>query len=134
MPDCIFCKIASGEVPSYAIKKTDGAMAFLDIHPLAPGHTVVIPTRHGRFIEEFSDDEVKAIFVLVRDVAALLKERMKAEGITIGLNQGDAAHEGVAHLHVHLLPRFADDGGGSLHTIVKNPPSESLEEVLKKLA
>ncbi|MBI2623607.1 MAG: HIT family protein [Candidatus Liptonbacteria bacterium] len=133
MSDCLFCKIAAHAIPAYVIYEDDVALAFLDIHPKAPGHTVVIPKVHVAALAGLDGGRVGPLFLAVQRVARMARERLLAEGLTIGINEGRASGQTVEHLHVHVLPRFEKDGGGSIHSVVENPPKESLEAMQKKL-
>jgi histidine triad (HIT) family protein len=131
--DCLFCKIAAKQIPAAIIHEDDRTLAFLDIHPCAPGHAVVIPKFHSPTIVDLPDAEVGPLFVAVKKVAELLKRSLKPDGITIGINQGRASGQEVDHLHVHLMPRWNNDGGGSVQSAVNNVPKESVEEVKEKI-
>lgn len=115
------------------VAETPEAMALLDIHPCAPGHTLVIPKVHVTSLSELPENMVPHLFGLARKMATRLNEVLKPDGLTIGINQGTGGHQGLPHLHVHLLPRYLDDSGGSVHTIVKNPPQESLVTMVEKI-
>ena len=106
-------------------------MAFLDIHPLAPGHTVVIPKSHAENILELDENSVAPLFLTVRKMVGALKQSLAPEGFTIGINHGRTA--GIDHLHIHIMPRWLDDGGGSIHSVVNNPPKESLDSIKVKI-
>jgi histidine triad (HIT) family protein len=134
MSDCVFCKIAMKAVPAYVVQEDADTLAFLDIHPRAPGHTMVVPKAHMEKLADCAEAQISTLFAAVRRVAALLRERLRADGLTIGINEGEASGQTVGHLHVHLIPRFRGDGGGSLHSVVENPPHESIEALQKKLA
>lgn len=130
MPECIFCRIAEHDLSAEIVYEDENAVAFLDINPIAPGHTVIIPKRHTANILELEDDGVRGLFVAVRNVMKSVQEAMKPAGFNYGVNQGRVAGQVIDHLHVHLLPRFEDDGGGSMHSIVRNPPKQqTLEEI-----
>jgi histidine triad (HIT) family protein len=131
--NCLFCSIAEGETPAALVFESEGAVAFLDIHPKAPGHTMVIPRAHRENILELTDAEVPFVFTAVREVTGTLRHALRPDGFTIGINHGRKAGQAIDHLHVHILPRFGGDGGGSLHTIVENTPQESVEEMEKKI-
>jgi histidine triad (HIT) family protein len=131
--DCLFCKIAGKEVPAYVVYEDPFVVGFLDIHPKSPGHTVVIPRVHAETLAALGENAVAPLFLAVRRVAATLRERLRAEGLTIGINEGIAGGQTVEHLHVHLMPRFGNDGGGSVHGVVENPPRESLAAMQKKV-
>lgn len=130
---CIFCKVIRKEIPAYIVYEDEMALGFLDIHPRAPGHVMVIPKYHAATISELPGDLVDPVFQAVRKVAKRLEEVLGADGMTIGVNQGPISGQTVPHLHVHLMPRFADDGGGSIHSVVDNAPKESLETLQDKI-
>lgn len=133
MPDCIFCKVAAHEIPAEIVGEDDRALAFLDIHPQAPGHTMVIPKVHAAKLADLPLDEVGPLFKMVRDIARELEHALAADGMTIGVNQGEVSGQTVPHLHIHLFPRFKGDGGKSVHSVVQNPPRESLQEIGEKI-
>lgn len=133
MPDCLFCKVANKEVPAAVVYEDAHVSAFLDVHPKAPGHLLVIPKVHAAHIRELPDAELGPLFAAVKTMSKRLEERLGAEGFTIGINDGEVGGQAVAHLHVHILPRFAGDKGGSVHTVVENPPRESVQEIAAKL-
>lgn len=131
--DCLFCKIASKAVPATIIYEDDHAIAFLDIIPRAPGHTMVIPKYHASTLTDLPEEEVGPLFLAVRKTAKLLLSGLHPDGITIGINQGKASGQEVDHLHVHIVPRSHDDGGSSVQSVVHNSPHESLDEIAKKI-
>jgi histidine triad (HIT) family protein len=133
MTDCLFCKIAAGEIPGEIIYQDARALAFLDIMPKAPGHTMVIPKIHAANILDLPEAEIGPLFAAVRKIAELLTRVLKADGLTIGINQGKASGQEVEHLHIHLLPRWRSDRGGSIQSVVHNAPKESLKDIAKKL-
>jgi len=136
MNDCLFCNIANSKIPAQIVYEDEYALGVLDIHPRAAGHTMVIPKRHAETILDVPDEDLGALFQAVKRVAALLKKTLEPEGFTIGINHGKVSGQAVDHLHVHIIPRWRNDGGTSLHGIV-NPPeggfSESLDDMRKKI-
>ncbi len=134
MDDCLFCKIAAGEIPSMKVLETDGAFAFLDIHPLSDGHTVVVPKAHSSDITGLPDSDLLPLFSAVREVVARLRLKLGVEHFTIGINHGTAAGQLVEHVHVHVIPRSTGDGGSSLHGVLpKGTAREPLENILKRI-
>lgn len=133
MEDCLFCKIAAKQIPSAVIYEDDKAFGFLDIHPRSPGHAVVIPKYHAPNIVELPASEVGPLFAAVKHVTDLISKNLKPDGITIGVNQGRASGQEVDHIHVHLMPRWHGDGGGSIQSVVNNIPKETVEEIRKKI-
>lgn len=132
-PNCIFCKIARREIAAEIIYEDMHAVGFLDIHPCAAGHTVVVPKRHAETILDLENGEVGTVFTAVRRVVALLKKSLHPDGFTIGINHGQTVGQAVPHLHVHVIPRFMGDGGKSIHVVVTNPPAESLAAIAQKI-
>ncbi len=132
--NCIFCKIASGEIPAQAVYEDGRALAFLDIMPRTPGHTMVIPKTHAPNLLELPDAEIAPLFAAVKKVAEMLSRKLKCDGITIGINQGRASGQEVDHLHVHVMPRWYGDGGEPVQSLVNRKSKETLEEIRKKIA
>ena len=133
MPECLFCSIVKKEIPAEIVYEDEGVVAILDIHPCAPGHTVVIPRRHAETILSLADDELGPVMRGVKNVTVKLLASLKADGFTVGVNHGRVAGQVVEHLHIHVIPRWAGDGGGSIHSVVRNAPRESLEQIKKRI-
>jgi histidine triad (HIT) family protein len=129
--DCIFCKVIAKEVPGYFILEENEFVAFLDIFGSAPGHTLVVPRRHGYSILEYSDKELGIFMGGVQTVAKKLKKALKTDSITIGINHEE--EKGVPHLHIHLIPRFNSDGGKILQSLTKTPMKEDLKKIAEKI-
>ncbi len=115
------------------IYEDEKTIAFLDINPLASGHTLIIPKEHADAIAALSEESVGSIFLTARKITDMLQNALKPEGFTIGINQGPASRGGIEHLHVHVVPRWHADEGGSIHSIVNNPPRESIEETRRRI-
>jgi len=145
MPDCLFCKIAQKEIPSAVVYEDEATLGFLDINPCSPGHTMVIPKTHAENIIDLPDNSVGPLFMAVKKVTALLNNKLGREGFTlpnspgnlggftIGINQGIMAGQAIDHLHIHIMPRYEGDGGGSLHSVVHFTGKESVEVIAKKI-
>ncbi len=131
--DCIFCKIGAKEIPAHMTYEDEHAFAILDIHPVAPGHTMVIPKLHAANLLELPPQEVGPVFEAVQAVTARLQEVLRPDGFTIGINHGDVSGQTVKHLHIHVLPRFMNDGGKSIHAVVHNPGNEDTAALAKRL-
>ena len=110
MSDCIFCKIANGEIPSATVYEDDNFRAILDIAPSHKGHTIILPKNHAANIFELPEDIAKGIFPVAKKVATAIKETTGCDGVNILQNNGAAAGQSVFHLHVHVVPRFEGDG------------------------
>ncbi len=104
--DCIFCKIVSKRAGAVIVFEDEHSLAFLDIHPLNPGHTLVVPKKHYPSMAEMPPDEVGRVFVSVAKVMRGVMKASKADGINIGQSNGRAASQEVFHMHVHVIPRY----------------------------
>lgn len=110
MDSCIFCKIIRGELPSYKVYEDEHTLAFLDIHPVHPGHVLVIPKAHADNIFEISANHWGYVQETVRKVAIAIEKSMGADGVNLLMNNREHAGQVVDHAHVHLIPRFKGDG------------------------
>lgn len=131
--DCLFCKIIKKEVAANAIYEDDHALAILDVHPRAPGHALVLPKVHAATILDLPEEELGPVFSAVRTVTEKLRRALAPDGFTIGINHGKTAGQAVEHLHIHIIPRWAGDGGSSIHGVVENPSNESVEQIAEKI-
>ncbi len=132
--DCIFCKIISVEIPTKIIAKTENSIAFLDAFPLTKGHTLVIPKKHHEKIQNMSPEENTDLFSTIHKVISKVD---KLTGATlVAIHNGKDAGQEIPHLHVHLVPRSADDSGGPIHCLFDstlNVSDSELDEIYKKL-
>ena len=104
--DCIFCKIAEKQADATVVYEDADTLAFLDIHPLNPGHTLVIPKKHFTNMLEMPPAEAGRVFVSVARVMRGVETASKADGISVGQSNGKAASQEVFHMHVHIIPRY----------------------------
>lgn len=118
MPDCLFCKIIRGEVPTAKIYEDDRTLAFLDINPVNPGHTLVIPKKHAVDIFDIEESEWTAVMETARKVAHAIEQSISPEGVNLAMNNRPGAGQVVFHAHVHVMPRVSDDG----HKLWKGQP------------
>lgn len=107
---CIFCKIVSKEIPCYKIYEDDQVLAFLDIKPVSPGHTLAIPKTHYQNLEEISEADLATLIVVVKKIGALLKDKLGIAGYNVIENNDASAGQIIPHIHFHIIPRFEDDG------------------------
>ena len=110
MRDCIFCRIAAGEMPAVRVLETPEVLAFLDIAPVNYGHTLVIPKAHHQNLLELPDALWTAMGQVCRRVAQALQATLFAQGFNIGMNNFEAAGQVVFHAHLHVIPRYYTDG------------------------
>jgi histidine triad (HIT) family protein len=125
MEECLFCKIIRGEIPSEKIYEDEKTIAFLDINPRNPGHTLVVPKKHHKTIIEMSEKEASDLFVIVRKMAIAVKEGMQADGISISQSNDIAAGQIIPHVHFHVIPRFNTEGPVGLEGIL---PAKKLDK------
>ena len=107
--DCIFCKIANGEIPSKTLYEDDSFRVILDISPASKGHAIILPKNHASNIYELSNEDAGKIMIVAKKVATVLKEVLSCDGMNILQNNGETAGQTVFHLHVHLIPRYKND-------------------------
>ena len=107
--NCLFCKIAAGAIPSAKVYEDDKVLAFLDIAPFNPGHTIIVPKTHCVSSTELDPQFLAAIAVVAPRIGAALVRAAKAEGFNLLLNNGRVAGQVVPHVHAHVIPRRADD-------------------------
>ena len=117
MSDCVFCGIVAGDLPARTVYEDDDVLAFLDANPLARGHTLVVPKEHAETVSEMADDTRDAVFAAAGRLAPVVERGVEADATTIGMNNGSAAGQEVPHAHVHVVPRFDNDGVGPLHAL-----------------
>ena len=108
-PDCLFRKIVAGEIPSTRIYEDDRTVAFMDINPATRGHVLVVPREHSRDLLSIDPDDLTAVTLSAQRVAALVPERLGADGVNLLNSCGRAAWQTVFHFHVHVIPRYAGD-------------------------
>lgn len=131
MPDCIFCKIIAGELPSYKVYEDSDVLAFLDIHPTNPGHTLVIPKAHHKdFLDTPADLQSKLIQVIGK-LAPIIMKAVGAEAFNLFVNNGAVAGQIIFHTHFHIVPRFTTDGHKLWHG--KDMNSEQFTEIAKNI-
>ncbi len=110
MEDCIFCKIANGDIPSATIYEDEDFRAILDLGPAAKGHALLLPKKHYADLFEIPDEEAAKAFLTAKKVAGALVKAAGAEGVQIVQNNGEAAGQTVFHLHIHMIPGYKKDG------------------------
>ena len=129
MPDCIFCAIVEGEIPSRTVYETDDVLAFLDVNPLSRGHTLVVPKAHHERLTDMPEPLAAEVSAALYHVTAAVEAAVDADGTTIAFNNGEAAGQEVPHLHGHVIPRWHGDGGGPIHAIAGERPNLSDDEM-----
>ena len=108
-PHCIFCKIVRGQIPSARVLETDEAVAFLDINPVNPGHTLLVPKAHHAHLADLPDALAAHLASLLPRLCRAVRTATGADGLNVIVNNGRAAGQTVDHVHWHVIPRFHDD-------------------------
>lgn len=130
--DCIFCKIANGEIPSRTIYEDDMFRVILDLGPAAKGHALVLPKEHFSNLYEIPEDWCAKAFCVAKKVAARMTEKLGCEGFNLLQNNGVEAGQTVFHFHIHLIPRYKD-GGELIGWTAQNPTPEELDAVKEQI-
>lgn len=123
--NCIFCKIAAGEIPSKTLYEDEQFRVILDLGPAAKGHALILPKEHYENIYEIPDETVADAMKLAKKMAGIMTEKLNCDGFNIVQNNGVVAGQTVFHFHMHLIPRYKGDG----QTIGWKPGEPSQEEL-----
>ena len=126
--DCIFCKIANGEIPSKTIYEDDVVRVFLDLGPATKGHALVVPKEHADNLYELSEETAAHVMKVAKKMATTMTEKLGAVGFNLVQNNGEAAGQTVMHFHLHLIPRYVDDKQIMMWR-PGSPTQEELEEI-----
>ncbi|MDO4681117.1 MAG: HIT family protein [Aerococcus sp.] len=133
-PDCIFCKIANGEIPTHVVYEDDVVMAFLDTSQITKGHTLVVPKYHLDNIFDYEADDAAAIFQRLPKIAQAMQRAFPdMQGVNILNNNGEVAFQSVFHTHIHLIPRYTNKDGFGLKWIPAKEGTYS-DDVLETIA
>lgn len=134
--DCVFCGIEAGDLPARIVFENEHVLAFLDIQPIARGHTLVIPRAHHERLAQLSAETAAALGRALTHLADVVPGAVDAAGATVGFNDGRAAGQEVPHCRAHVIPRHRDDGGRSLHAVLDARPSldeAALDEIAAEI-
>lgn len=131
--DCIFCKIVKGEIPCAKIYENKNLLVFMDIQPINKGHLLIIPKEHNELITNLKDNILEEMIKIARKLDISLRNiKIKCEGVNLFLADGESAGQEVFHVHLHVIPRFKDDGFG--FRFPKNYKNKPTQEELNKIA
>lgn len=130
MSGCVFCDIVAGRLPAGIVHEDDPMLAFLDLRPFTPGHTLVIPTRHAPFLADLDEESAAHLFAVTRRVAAALRRaELRTAGVNLFLSNGEAAGQEIFHVHIHVFLRFAGDPLGPGRPFGRSPAVASRKEL-----
>ena len=130
---CIFCMIVAGEAPAHKVYENDRLLIFMDLFPVSPGHTLIIPKAHGKDLFEVEPGDLQAMIAHSKPLAEAIREVFSPDGIAVVQLNGAAAGQTVFHYHMHLIPRMEGDPPGGLHG-KKQAEASVLAERASKLA
>lgn len=108
--DCIFCKIANGEIPSATLYEDGDFRVILDVNPASKGHALILPKKHAVNLYELPDEAASKVLVLAKNIASKMAESLNCDGLNLVQNNGEIAGQTVFHFHMHLIPRYKGDG------------------------
>ena len=127
--DCIFCKIANGDIPSKTLYEDEDFRVILDLGPATKGHALILPKEHADNLYELPDETASKVFVLAKKLAMKMKEKLNCDGLNIVQNNGEVAGQSVFHFHIHIIPRYDEDDAH-----IKWTPGTQDTEGLEKIA
>lgn len=125
--DCIFCKLANGDIPTNSIYEDDKFNVILDNGPATKGHALILPKDHADSLFDLPEETAADVMKLAKKLGQHIVETLKADGLNVVQNNGEAAGQTVKHYHLHLIPRYVNDG----QKILWNPTSPSAEELVQ---
>ena len=131
----MFCRIIGGEIISHKVYEDERTLAFLDIHPSTPGHTLIVPKAHIARVEALSEVDAEALFGTLHKIVGGIQEAVGAPASTIGVNNGRESGQEIPHVHIHVIPRSRGDRGGIIQGIARShrPDNDEMLEIAEKI-
>ncbi|MDO4663319.1 MAG: HIT family protein [Erysipelotrichaceae bacterium] len=134
--DCIFCKIANGEIPSATLYEDEEVRVIFDINPASVGHVLILPKTHAASLLEYPTEKLGSIFALAQKIGNAMIKGLPCDGVNVLANCREAAGQTVDHFHVHIIPRYANDSTKDAMTIesgtIEKPDFDALKEAITK--
>lgn len=130
--DCIFCKIAAGEIPSSTVYEDQDFRAILDLGPASKGHTLILSKEHADNVMDLEESVAAKVLPLASKLGKAMMRSLKCDGFNIIQNNGEAAGQTVTHFHVHVIPRTKNDGCVPMWTPTKDEDMEKTAQAIKK--
>ena len=125
--NCIFCKIANGEIPSTTLYEDEDFRVILDLGPATRGHALLLPKNHFANLFELDDETAQKAILVAKKMAGKMKAALGADGCNLVQNNGEAAGQTVFHFHMHLIPRYENDNAGILWEPGETTPEDMAE-------
>ena len=107
--ECIFCKIANGEIPSTTLYEDNDFRVILDVNPASKGHTLILPKKHAESLYDLPDETASKALVLAKNMASKIEKALECDGLNLVQNNGETAGQTVFHFHMHIIPRYKND-------------------------
>lgn len=130
--DCIFCKIANGEIPSRSLYEDDEFKVIMDLAPATKGHSLILPKNHFNNLYELPDETASKAMMLAKKMATVMTEKLSCDGFNLVQNNGECAGQTIFHFHLHLIPRYLDDDQNILFEAT-HPSAEELDATFKQI-
>ena len=130
--DCIFCKIANGEIPSKTLYEDPEFRVILDLGPATKGHALILPKEHAGDLYELPEESAAKAMTLAQKIGKTMEQKLHCDGLNLVQNNGEAAGQTVRHFHLHLIPRYVNDGQ-SINWKPGKPSDEELEAIRKTI-
>ena len=132
--NCIFCKLANGVIPTNSIYEDDNFNVILDMSPATKGHALILPKEHYKNLYEIPEDTAADVMKLAKKMAVEMTEKLNADGFNLVQNNNEVAGQTVFHFHMHLIPRYKDDGQRiKIAWVPGEPTAEELTEIKNTL-
>lgn len=125
--DCTFCQILKGESPASLTYEDDSIVAFMDIQPITHGHMLVVPRQHAVLMSDVDETVAMRSFRIARELASLVRRTLGARGVNLFVADGEVAFQDVPHFHVHVIPRYPNDGFGLTFPKAYSQPTSRAE-------
>ena len=129
---CIFCKIIAGEIPSHTLYEDENYKIILDVGPATKGHALIMPKSHYAAFYELPEEAAADVITLAKKMMIHMTDKLKCDGFNLVQNNGEAAGQTVNHFHMHLIPRYKNDGE-ILKYIAGEPDREELERIKRTI-
>ncbi len=132
MSECIFCKIVQGEIPSKTLYEDKKFRVILDVRPATRGHALILTKQHFSNVFELPDDSTGEVFILAKRMAGVIQDKLKCDGFNLMQNNGEVAGQTQNHFHMHIIPRYSNDGQ-EISLATGEPTPEELEAVRQEI-
>ena len=128
---CVFCMIRDGKIPSTKVHEGERTLAFMDINPINAGHLLVVPKAHTPTVLEVGEEDMAATYRVAKRLAGAVQKTLNPGGMVVAQFNGAAAFQSVPHFHVHVIPRWEDDGKGFTWELIKGDPAKIADTAAK---